>query len=497
MGKFAARERSAEPGAFADATGQCGSYATRVPASYDLVAIGAGAAGRAAAVQAAKLGKRSALVEREDLFAGRSTNWGTLASRMLRAAIIELTGQAHGPYARAGRVRQKLTMDDLLWRTERVIEYERDSIRAELRRNSVEVLAGTASFVDPHTVEVNERRVDAERFVIAVGARPARARNVECDGRTILDADGLLRLSTIPTTLAVVGGGVVGLECASMAATLGIEVTVVERRERILDFVDDEIAEALAYHLRGLGVVLRLGEEVEAARRADGGAVLQLRSGEGLLAEIAIYAAGQHGATDTLNLEAADLEADAQGLIAVGPDFRTSAAHIFAAGSVAASLNLAVRSTDQGRLAALGAFGEQAASLAKLLPYGIYTIPEISFVGPNERELALGQVPYVAGIARYRQVARGEIAGDRVGLLKLLVHAETRCLLGVHIFGISATDLVHVGQAAIAGDLPVDYLTEAAFNVPTFTEAYRVAALDACDRLDESNERRAASVRVW
>jgi NAD(P) transhydrogenase len=480
------------PGGFTDATGQRGSYAHEATTSYDLIAIGAGAAGRSAALQAARLGKRTALAEREDVLAGRSNNWGTLPSQILRAAIIELNGWAHGPHPRAGRMRREVTMDDLLWRTRQVIEHERDSMCEELRRNSIDVLAGTASFVDPHTLEVNHRTVSAERFVIAVGTRTARPPNVELDCRKILDADGLLRLTTIPETLAVVGGGVIGLEYASMAATLGIDVTVVERGQRILDFIDDEIAEALSYHLRGLGVVLRLSDEVQAARLTDGMAVLQLRSGEEVISEIALYAAGQHGATDMLSLEAAGVEADARGFIPVGPDFRTSAAHIFAAGEVG-SPSLGIRSWDQGRLAALAAFSERAASAADLVPFAIYTIPELSFVGPTERELAKKRVPYIAGIARYSELARGEIAGDRAGLLKLLVHAKTRRLLGVHIFGTSATDLVHIGQTVIAGDLPVDYLTEAAFNMPTFSEVFRAAALDACDRLDKSNGRAASA----
>ena len=411
-----------------------------------------------------------------------------LPFQTLRAAIVELNGQAHGPYARARRMRHELTMDDLVWRTGPVTEHELESMHDELRRSSIDVLVGTAVFVDPHTLEVNHRRVGAERFVIAVGTRSAHPSNVEFDGQRILDPDRFVELSAVPGTLTVVGAGVIGLEYASMAATLGIDVTLVERRDRVLDFVDDEIVEVLSYHLRGLGVQVRLGDEVAAARPTDGGAVLQLCDGEELHSEVALYAGGRHGATETLNLQAAGLAADARGLIAVDPDFRTSAGHIFAAGEVIASHDSALRPTDQGRLAALAAFGKKEESSARLLPYGIYTIPEISFVGPNEGELARQQVPYVAGIARYSQVARGEIAGDRVGLLKLLVHAETRRLLGVHIIGTSATDLVHIGQAVIAGELPVDYLTDASFNAPTLTEVYRLAALDASRRLEQYAE---------
>ncbi len=446
--------------------------------------IGSGTAARAAAVQAARLGKRTALAAREDALAGGSETWSWLQARALRAAIVELTGQVLSPYALARHRKHELTMDDLLWRAGPVIEHELDSMRDELRRNSIDVLAGSPSFVDPHTLEVNGRRIAGERFVIAVGTKSAPA-SMEFDGHRVLDADGLLGLSAIPESLAVVGAGVTMLEYASMAAILGVEVTIVDRRERLLDFVDDELVEAFGYHLRGLGVDLRLGEDVEAARTRDGHAVLQLRGGEELVSEVALHAAARRGATDSLNLEAAGLEAAPGGLIAVEADFRTSADHIFAAGEVIGSHDDVRRPTDQGRFAALAAFGEHPGSLVRLLPYGIYTIPEISFVGSNERELVRDHVPYVVGITNYSQVARGEIARDRVGLLKLLVHAETRRLLGVHIIGASATELVHVGQAVIAGELPVDYLADTSFNAPTFTEVYRLAALDARNRLDK------------
>jgi NAD(P) transhydrogenase len=289
-----------------------------------------------------------------------------------------------------------------------------------------------------------------------------------------------------------VGGGVIGLEYASMTAALGIPVTVVERRPRLLDFVDEELVEALQYHLRGLGVVLRLGEDVAGVERPPGGgAVTHLRSGKRIPSEVVLYAAGRQGATDGLALEAAGLQADPRGRIAVDDHFRTAQPHIFAAGDVIGFPSLAATSMEQGRLAALAALGRPAAALPALLPYGIYTIPEISFVGAGERELTEAAVPYVVGIARYRELARGEIAGDRSGLLKLLIHAESRRILGVHIFGTCATELVHVGQTAMAGGLGVDHLVESVFNVPTFADAYAVAALDAANRLAEIGPRAA------
>jgi NAD(P) transhydrogenase len=461
--------------------------------AYDLVAIGSGPAGQRAAVQAAKLGKRAAVVERGTVLGGVSTNTGTLPSKTLRAAILSLTGRVDG--VGVGSVRREITLDDLFWRTRLVIEHEREVVQDQLRRNGVDVLEGIASFADPHTLELRSadavRRLRAERIVIAVGTRPARPAGVDFDDRTVVDSDGILRLERIPRTLTVVGAGVIGLEYASMAAALGVHVTVVEKRPRILDFVDDELVEALQYHLRGVGVVFRLGEEVAAVERRGGRVLTRLRSGKELPSDVVLHAAGRQGAIDELNLAAAGLEADARGRIAVDEHYRTAQPHIFAAGDVIGFPSLAATSIEQGRLAALAALGAPAHALDGLLPYGIYTVPELSFVGAGERELTADGIPYVVGFGRYRELARGEIAGDRAGLLKLLVHAHTRRILGVHILGTGATELVHLGQAAMAGDLGVDYFVDSVFNVPTFSDAYKVAALDAVNRLDELARSRA------
>src|SRR5262245_53816088 len=293
-------------------------------AHFDLVAIGSGPAGQRAAIQAAKLGRRAAVVEREPVLGGVSTNTGTLPSKTLRAAVGERTGQAHGVYASAYRVKEDVTIADLLWRTRQVIEHEREVIHDQLRRNRVAILQGSASFVDPHTLEIasgeHRTHVRADNVVVAVGTRPARPAGVDFDDSTVLDSDGIQRQSHIPRTLTVVGAGVIGLEYASIAAALGVKVTLVEKRTRILDFVDDEIAEALQYHLRGLGLTLRLGEEVAGVERLEDGVVTHLRSGKMLPSEIVLYAAGRQGATDGLDLAAAGLEADGRGRIAVGPD---------------------------------------------------------------------------------------------------------------------------------------------------------------------------------
>jgi NAD(P) transhydrogenase len=326
----------------------------------------------------------------------------------------------------------------------------------------------------------------AERYVVAVGTVASRPEGVEFDGRSVLDSDGFPSLGAIPATLTVVGAGVIGLEYTSTAAACGSRVTLVDQRRHILEFVDDEIVEALQYHLRGLGVVLRLGEEVAAVEHDSGaGAITHLRGGERIQSSVVLYAAGRDGATTALNLAAAGVETDPRGRIAVGPDQRTAQPHIFAAGDVIGPPHLAAPSGAQGRLAALHACGTPLSSPPAQAPVGIFTIPEIACVGRHERELTAAAVPFVCGLASSAALSRGEIEGDRSGLLKLLVHAGTRRLEGVHLFGPAATELVHIAQAVMAAGLTVDYLVEAPFTVPTFAEAYRVAAVDAASRLAE------------
>jgi NAD(P) transhydrogenase len=457
---------------------------------YDLLVIGSGPGGQKAAIQAAKLGRKVAVVEREPVLGGVSANSGTLPSKTARAAILDLTGLAQrSVYGDAYRVVGTVTIDDLFWRTQHVVEHERAVVRDQLRRNSVEVIEGIASFLGPHTLEVagpHLLALTADRFVIAVGTRPVRPPGIDFDGHTVIDSDGLAGLKRIPATMTVVGAGVIGLEYAAMAAALGVTVSLVDKRTELLDFVDGELADALRYHLRGLGLTLRLGEEVSAIeRRPDGSVLTCLASGKRILSDVVLYAAGRQGATGDLRLEAAGLESDSRGRIAVDDRFRTAQGHIFAVGDVIGFPALAATSMEQGRLAACAAFGMPAPAMPSALPYGIYTIPEISFVGRTERQLTDDGVPCVAGIARYRELARGEIAGDNTGLLKLLVNAASRELEGVHVFGTGATELVHIGQTAMAGRLTVDYLADAVFNYPTFSDAYKIAALDASNRLNE------------
>jgi NAD(P) transhydrogenase len=453
---------------------------------YELLVIGSGPAGQKAAVQAAKLGRKVAVVEREQV-GGVSANWGTIPSKTLREAIVYLTGLSErATYGRSYRVKEEITIEDLRLKTGQVVEREVDVVRNQLMRNHVQVFEGTASFVDPHTIAVSgrdERRVSAENVVIATGSAPARPSAVEFDGQTILDSDTLLELDWLPRSAVVVGAGVIGIEYASMFAALSPNVTVVEKRPRLLDFCDAEIAEGLQYHLRDLGVVFRLGEEVTAVDRHEGGTLTHLASGKRVLADMVLYAAGRQGNTEELQLANAGLEADERGRIAVGPDFRTATPHIFAAGDVIGWPALAATAMEQGRLAAARAFGDETAAMSELLPIGIYTIPEISYVGRNEQELTRDGVPYEVGVSRYRELARGQILGDTYGLLKLLVSTEDHRVLGVHVLGTNATEVVHIGQAVMGFDGTIDYLVDAVFNYPTLAESYKVAALDARDKL--------------
>jgi NAD(P) transhydrogenase len=456
---------------------------------YDLLVLGSGPGGQKAAIAAAKLGRRSAVVERRHMVGGVCINTGTIPSKTLREAVMYLTGlNMRELYGQNYRVKDDITVDDLLARTQHVIGREIQVVRSQLSRNGVDLLPGTARFIDPHTVEVVAedgvaRRVSGERIVIATGTRPARPSTVAFDDTRILDSDGILTLTRIPRTLVVVGAGVIGIEYASMFAALGSKVTVVEQRDRMLDFCDSEIVEALKFHLRDLSVSFRFGETVSRVESTEGGTVTTLASGKRIGADTVMYSAGRQGATDELDLAAAGLSADPRGRISVDADYRTAVEHIYAVGDVIGFPALAATSMEQGRLAAYHAFGEPANSLVELQPIGIYTIPEVSYCGQTEDLLTKSSVPYEVGISRYRELARGQIIGDSYGMLKLLVCTENRHLLGVHVFGSHATELVHLGQAIMTCGGTVDQLVDTVFNYPTLSEAYKVAALDAVNKM--------------
>jgi NAD(P) transhydrogenase len=457
---------------------------------YDLLVIGSGPGGQKAAIAGAKLGRRTAVVERRHMVGGVCINTGTIPSKTLREAILYLTGlNQRELYGHSYRLKEDITVSDLSARTQHVISREIDVIRSQLGRNHVDMLLGQGRFLDPHTVGVvsadgSERKVTAERIVIAVGTRPARPDSVAFDGKSIVDSDQILDMEAIPDSMVVVGAGVIGIEYASMFAALGAKVTVVERRERMLDFCDLEIVEALKYQLRDLAVTFRFRETVARVERQNGATLTVLESGKRIPADTVMYSAGRQGVTDALELTNAGLEADARGRITVDEFYRTPVPHIYAVGDVIGFPALAATSMEQGRRAAYHACDEPVVGqLGELQPIGIYTIPEISYVGRTEEELTTGNVPFEVGISRYRELARGAILGDSYGMLKLLVHAENRTLLGVHVFGTGATELVHIGQTVMGCGGTIDYLVDTVFNYPTLAESYKVAALDAMNKM--------------
>jgi NAD(P) transhydrogenase len=460
---------------------------------FDMVVLGSGPAGQKAAIQAAKVGASVAVVERRDTIGGVCANTGTIPSKTLREAAVYLTGLSErGLYGQSYRVKEEITIEDLIWRTQQVMAREVDVIRNQLARNHVRVLAGQGRLADAHTVEVSDlqgglRRVHADRIVIATGTTPAHPPGVEFDEATILDSDGILLMSRIPSTLVVVGAGVIGIEYASIFAALGTRVTVVEKRERLLEFCDTQMVEALQYYLRDLGLVFRLGETVTSVEKHDGGTLTTLASGKRIAADAVMYSAGRQGATADLGLEDAGLAIDSRGRIEVDEHFRTAVDHIYAVGDVIGFPSLASASFEQGRLAAAHAFGLDARPMRELLPIGIYTIPEISYAGKTEEELTGDGIPYEIGVSRYRELARGQILGDQVGILKILVAPDSRTILGVHVFGTAATELVHIGQTVMGLGGTVDYLIDQVFNYPTLAESYKVAALDATNKLRALN----------
>ncbi|GIF62995.1 NAD(P)(+) transhydrogenase [Asanoa ishikariensis] len=456
---------------------------------FDVLVLGSGPGGQKAAIAAAKLGRRVGVIERDNMIGGVCINTGTIPSKTLREAVLYLTGLSQREmYGQNYRVKEDITVADLAARTQHVIGREIDVIRNQLTRNRVSLLSGFGKFADPNTLTVTDSRgreshASAAKVVIASGTRPARPSTVDFDERTIIDSDGIINLERVPRSMVVVGAGVIGIEYASMFAALGTKVTVVERRDRMLEFCDLEVIEALKYHLRDLAVTFRFGESVASVERYAEGAVAVLESGKKIAADTVMYSAGRQGTAPELELAAAGLSSDARGRLSVDEHFRTSVPHIYAVGDVIGFPALASTSMEQGRLAAHHACDEPARAMPALQPIGIYTIPEISFIGRTEDELTEAKVPFEVGMARYRELARGQIIGDSYGMLKLLVAPDDGRLLGVHIFGTGATELVHIGQAVMGCNGTVDYLVDAVFNYPTLAEAYKVAALDAMNKM--------------
>jgi len=462
-------------------------------AHYEMLVIGSGPAGQKAAIQAAKIGKKVAVIERKKVAGGICINTGTIPSKSLREAVLFLSGfRQRNLYGASYRVKKDITFEDLAQRCDHVIKAEQEVIQNQLMRNSVDFIIGTASFLDPHRLSIKQESETnehtAEYIVIAVGSEPARPAEIPFDDESIIDSDGLLSLKQLPKSLTIVGGGVIGCEYASILATLGIPVVLVERRPRLLEFVDSELIEALQYQMRNVGVTLRFNEEVVGIQKSpDHSVSIQLKSGKKISAPLLMYSVGRVGATKGLNLNNIGITPDERGRLKVNENYQSALDHVYAVGDVIGFPALASTSMQQGRHAACHAFGLSCDLSTHLLPYGIFTIPEISMVGRNEDELTRDGVPYEVGVARYREIARGQLIGDTVGMLKLLFHSETRALLGVHVIGEGATELVHIGQAVIAHGGKLDYFIDTVFNYPTLAECYKVAALAALNKFPTSN----------
>ena len=457
---------------------------------YDLIVIGSGPSGQRAAVAASKMSKRVAVVEARSVVGGVCVNTGTIPSKTMREAVLHLSGYNYRAlYGMNYRVKEKITMADLAFRVQAVIKTEVDVTEAQLSRNGIDVLHGIAHFVDPHQVLVvgpqSQSSLEADRIILAVGTRPADSPKVPINGRTIVNSDQILDLPELPRSLIVVGGGVIGVEYACMFAVLGVRVTLIEKRDRLLEFADREIIEALSYHLRDSRVTLWLGEEVQSVEQLpDATVVANLESKKRVSGDALLYAVGRQGAVDELNLAAAGLEADNRGRIPVDENYQTKVEHIFAVGDVVGFPSLASVSMEQGRIAAARAFSDRATSSnPSFYPYGIYTIPEISFIGKTEEQLTDEDVPYEVGLAYYRETARGQIRGDTTGRLKIIFHRETRKVLGVHIIGEGAAELIHIGQAVMVLGGGIDYFIDTVFNYPTLAECYKAAAFNGLGRL--------------
>jgi NAD(P) transhydrogenase len=460
---------------------------------FDCVVVGTGPGGQKAAIQAAKLGKKVCIIEKNSVIGGAAINTGTVPSKALREAVLHLTGVSRrGLFGEMSRMKRNITIADLIYVSEQVIHHELSLIRDHFDRNNIELIWGEARFEQENVIYVERpddfELISGEIFVIATGTRPATPASVPFDAQTLFTSDGLLKLALLPKTMIVVGGGVIGVEYACMMATLGVKVTLIEGRREVLGFLDSEITEAFQYQMRRAGITLRLGEKVhkiEHVEEAGNGKLVQatLESGKQLRAQTLLYAVGRQGTTEAMRLDRAGLKADDRQRMTVNANYQTEAPNIYAVGDVIGFPALASTAMEQGRLAVCHAFGVPTKSMPELFPYGIYAIPEISMVGKTETQLTEAGIPYEAGIAQYSELARGQLLGDNDGMLKLLIHQENHQILGVHAIGTGSTELIHIGQAVMALGGTVDYFINNVFNYPTLAEAYKVAALNGLNKL--------------
>lgn len=460
---------------------------------YDFIVIGSGPAGRRAAIQAAKLGHKVLVIEKGTRVGGVSVHTGTIPSKTLRETALNLTGwRERGFYGRAYRVKQEISAEDLRRRLLITLDHEVEVLEHQFSRNRVSHIRGLARFLDAHTLEVEKTdgeivQVRGNAILLAIGTKPYRPPNIPFDHEKIIDSDELLELKEIPRSMIVVGAGVIGIEYATIYSALDTAVTVVEPRATMLDFIDREIVDDFIYQLRDRNMKLLFGQSAETIEREPNGKCkVTLSNGRVVTAEMVLYAAGRMGATAALNLEAAGLTADARGRIKVNPEtFQTDVPNIYAAGDVVGFPSLASTAMEQGRIAARHAVGAPASEPPQYFPYGIYAVPEISTCGLTEEEVKERHIPYECGIARFRETSRGHIMGLDTGMLKMIFSMKTRRLLGVHIVGEGATELIHIGQAVLNLKGTVDYFVENTFNYPTLAEAYKIAGLDAWNRMGE------------
>jgi NAD(P) transhydrogenase len=458
---------------------------------YDLVVLGSGPAGQRGAIQAAKLGRSVLLVEQMFQIGGSCLHTGTIPSKTLRETVLYLTGwRQRGFYGRSYRVKARITAHDLLQRLDTTVRHEIEILQHKLHRNYVTTVAGRASFEGPNLLRIEteddtSRTVQADKILIATGSRPSRPPNIPFDGVKVVDSDEILRMQDLPRNIVVVGAGVIGVEYASIFSALDLHVTLIDGREDILNFLDREIIGEFVHHLRDRGVSLRLGETVESVETVDAQNVrIHLKSGKRVRADLVLFASGRTSNTDRIALERAGLATDDKGRLTVDSYFRTEVPHIYAAGDVIGFPALASTSAEQGRRAACHMFdGPSLNENDHLFPFGIYAVPEMSVIGKTEEELKAAKIPYESGVARFRETSRGQILGLREGLLKLLFRLDDQRLLGVHIVGEGATELIHIGQAVLAHDGKLDFFVNATFNYPTLAEAYKIAALDAFNKM--------------
>jgi NAD(P) transhydrogenase len=459
-------------------------------AAYDFIVIGSGPAGRRAAIQAAKLGKRVLVVEKGRRVGGVSVHTGTIPSKTLRETVLNLTGwRERGFYGRAYRVKKDLSAKDLMARLQMTLDHEVDVLEHQFARNTVQQTRGTAMFLDPHRISVTSdagevRMFEGDKFLLAVGTRPHRPKNVPFDGERVLDSDEIVDLQRLPRSLTVIGAGVIGVEYATIFSALDVQVALVEARPTFLDFIDHELIEDFLHQLRDRGMTIRFGSKVDRIEISNNAVWTYLESGRHVRSDMLLYAAGREGVTSTLNLEVCGLTFDERGRMKVdGHTFQTEAPHIYAAGDVVGFPSLASTSMEQGRIAACHAFGIPMPPAPEFFPYGIYAVPEISTVGMSEEEVKRKGIPYECGTARFRETSRGHIMGLHSGMMKMVVALDTRRLLGVHIVGEGATELIHIGQAVLNLQGTLDYFIENTFNYPTLAEAYKIAALDCWNRM--------------